>query len=45
MNKINKGSEDLSEFQDSLATNNGVIDANISKILDIKAVWCNHVHN
>ena len=45
MNKINKGSEDLSEYKDSLATNNGVIDVNISEIMDIKTGWCNHVHN
>ena len=45
MNKINKGSEDLSEYQDSLVTNNGVIDVNLSETLDIKTVWCTHVHN
>ena len=45
MNKINKGSEELSEYQYPLATNNGVIDVNISEILDIKAVWCKHLHN
>ena len=45
MNKINKGFKDLSEYQDSLATNNGVIDVDRSEILDIKAGWCNHVQN
>ena len=43
MNKINKCFKDLSEYQDSLATNNGVIDVDISEILDIKAERCNHV--
>ena len=45
MNKINKCFKDLSEYQDSLATNNGVIDVDISEILDIKAERCNHVQN
>ena len=45
MNKINKGFKELSEYQDSFATNNGVIDEDRSEILGIKAGWCNHVHN
>ena len=36
MNNINKGFEDLSEYQYSLATNSGVIDVDRSEILAIK---------
>ena len=45
MNKINKGFKELSEYQDSLATNYGVIDVDRSEILGIRVGWCNHVHN
>ena len=45
MNNINKGFEDLSEYQYSLATNSGVIDVDRSEILAIKEGQCNHVHN
>ena len=45
MNKINKGFKELSEYQDSLATNNDVVDVDISEIMGIREGWCNHVHN
>ena len=47
-NNINKGFEDLSKYQYALASENGVIDVDISKILDINKGWsynvCNQVH-
>ena len=45
MNNINKGFEDLSEYQYSLATNNSVIGVDRSQILATKEEQCNHVHN
>ena len=44
-NKINKGFEDLSEYQDALASKNGVIDMDISNILDINMGWGYNVRN
>ena len=44
-NKINKGSEDMSEYQYDLASKNSVIDVNISKILDINMGWGYNVSN
>ena len=44
MNNINKGFKYLSEYQESLSTDKGVIGVDVSDILDIKSGWCNHLH-
>ena len=44
-NKINKGFEDMGEYQYALASKNGVIDVERSKILDINIGWGYNVSN
>ena len=44
-NNINKGFEDLSKYQYALASENGVIDVDRSKILDINMGWSYNVRN
>ena len=44
-NKIIKGFEDMSEYQDTLASKNGVIEVEKSNILDINLGWGYNVRN